>query len=284
MFNQFFIRLDRKPASWEHRLNLFVGHLVDSNHQSSTVKSYVSAIKAVLLENKIKVDIDQTLISSIMRACRLINDQIRTRLPIQRPMLGVLLKQIDIHFDLRNQPYLKTLFKTIYSTMYFGLFRIGELTHSQHVVLARDVHVAYNKRKFMFILRTSKTHYKNSKPQMIKITSTSSRNTNYLQRVRPSDIPCPYNLLREYLKIRGNYKHQNEQFFVFSDNSPVMPSHVRACLKTIILQTGFKHQHLYSVHALRAGRACDLLKLGVSVESIKKVGRWKSNAVYKYLK
>ena len=126
------------------------------------------------------------------------------------------MRQIEDHFNKKNQPYLKTLFKAIYSTMYFGLFRIGELSYSKHIVLARDVHIAYNKRKFMFILRTSKTHYKNSKKKMIKITSTSKKPDSQKQSInRELDTPCPYKLLREYLGIRSNYKHENEQFFFF---------------------------------------------------------------------
>ena len=39
IFNKFIIRLDEKPTSWEHRLTLFIGHLIQSNKQSSTVKS-----------------------------------------------------------------------------------------------------------------------------------------------------------------------------------------------------------------------------------------------------
>ena len=56
VFNQFFIRLDYKPSNWEDRLTLFVGFLIQSNKQSSTVKSYISAIKAVLKENNFKID------------------------------------------------------------------------------------------------------------------------------------------------------------------------------------------------------------------------------------
>ena len=57
-FNRFLIRLDVKLTSWEHRLILFVGHLIHSNKQSSTVKSYISAIKAVLAMNNIDLDPD----------------------------------------------------------------------------------------------------------------------------------------------------------------------------------------------------------------------------------
>ena len=37
-------------------------------------------------------------------------------------------------------------------------------------------------------------------------------------------------------------------------------------------------------HGLRAGRAVDLLRMGVSFETIKKLGHWKSNIVYEYLR
>ena len=83
LFNKFFIRLDQKPDTWKDRLTLFVGYLIDNEKQSSTVKSYISAIKAVLREIGIKLNYDQSLILSLTRACRLVNDQIRTRLPIQ---------------------------------------------------------------------------------------------------------------------------------------------------------------------------------------------------------
>ena len=36
------------------------------------------------------------------------------------------------------------------------------------------------------------------------------------------------------------------------------------------------------MHGIRLGHVTDLLNLGVSVETIKKLGRWKSNAVYVY--
>ena len=70
-----------------------------------------------------------------------------------------------------------TLYKAIFSMMYYGLLCISEVA-SEHAVLARDVHMGPNKRKFLLILRTSKTHWKNMKPQMIKISATQSGKFN----------------------------------------------------------------------------------------------------------
>ena len=47
-FTEFYLRLDDKRKTWEQRLILFVGFLIQEKKQSSTIKCYVSAIKAVL--------------------------------------------------------------------------------------------------------------------------------------------------------------------------------------------------------------------------------------------
>ena len=69
-FNQFFIRLDIKPQNWEDRLILFVGYLVESNKKSSTIRSYISAIKAVLREDNVIINEDKYLLSSLTKACK----------------------------------------------------------------------------------------------------------------------------------------------------------------------------------------------------------------------
>ena len=129
VFNQFLIRLDCKPTSWEDRLTLFVGHLVQNNKKSSTVKSYISAIKSVLLEVNVELQEDRCLIMSLTKACRLHNDSIRIRLPIQKGILCIVMSKINDMYE--DQPYLRCLYRALISTAYFGLFCVGELTWTQ---------------------------------------------------------------------------------------------------------------------------------------------------------
>ena len=278
-FSKFFVRLDNKPSTWEECLTLFVGFLIDNEKQSSTVKSYISAIKAVLRDCDIELSENLYLISSLTRACRLKNDQIKTKLPLQKGMLGILLRHLKTKYG--NQPFVSKMYRALFSTMYHGLLRISEVAQcqSQHAVLARDMHIGWNKQKFLLILRTSKTHWKNMKPQMMKIAATSQSNSKH-NTMQPE---CPYQLLCEYAAIRGDYSLDNEPFFILSDKSPVTSTQVTSTLKAILKETGFDAS-LYSNHSLRIGRTCDLLKLGLSVETIKKLGRWRSNAVYRYLR
>ena len=271
-FNKFYLRLDEKPSSWEDRLVLFVGYLVDKNRKASTIRSYISAIKSVLREIKIEISEDSYLLNSLTRACKYrTNNKVRIRLPIHKDLLQAILKEIDKKYLIKqNQPYLALLYKTIIASGYYGMFRIGELTKGDHPVLARDVRVGDNKQKMLFILRTSKTHWKDSPPQIVKISSLKlAKHKRMHGGVATNKIKyCPYLLLRRYSKARIEYKADDEQFFVFRDRSPVTCYQASKVLKEALKDGGFNPNN-YSAHSLRAGRAGDLLKLGVSVETIK---------------
>ena len=256
-------------------MSLYTGYLVGCKKQSSTVKSYISAIKAVLCDIGIELDLNRCLITSLTRACRIVNDSVRTRLPIKKTILNSILKGVQQHFA--NQSYLMKLYLAMFSTAYFGLFRVGEITRSPHVALADDVMIAMNKEKIQFTLRSSQTHDKSTLPQKIQISSVKC-NTE-----KGRNEYCPYKLLRGYLEARPKIKNEREQFFVFTDNSPVRSYQFSMCLKMILKETGHNHQS-FSSHSFRIGRCCDLLKYGVSVETIKQIGSWKSNTVFNYLR
>ena len=63
----------------------------------------------------------------------------------------------------------------LFSTAYYGFFRIGELTKSIHAVKVKDIHIGLSKRKVLFMLQTSKTHGKGDFPQSIKIAALKKR-------------------------------------------------------------------------------------------------------------
>ena len=185
--NNFFVQLDRKPGSWENRITLFAAYLIKENTKLTTVKSYISAIKAVLKDINIEVNEDKCLLNSLTRACHLTKDSFSIRLPIQRPMLNVILETTFKHHLDTGQCYIAHLYVALFSTAYYGLFKVGELMESDHVVKVRDVHIGENKNKILFILRSSKTHGEDSFPQSVKISK--------IQQL----ALCPFKLLRTYL-------------------------------------------------------------------------------------
>ena len=158
-FNEFFIKLDVKPQSWEDRLILFMGYLINKNRKESTVKSYISAIKAVLRDDNVILNENKYLLSSLTRACRYKNETVRIRLPIQRGLHDIILKLTEEHFQNLGQLYLEKLYRAMFAAAYYGLLRVGEIAAGSHPVLVPDVHVGRNKRKLLFVLQTSKTHW-----------------------------------------------------------------------------------------------------------------------------
>ena len=253
--------MDLKPKHWEDRITLFVGYLIDQNKKSQTVKSYISAIKAVLCEINVKLDPDTFLLSALTRACKFKNDVAKTRLPLRKTMVNVLAHRAWTHFLTNGQRYLAVMYSALISTVYYGLFRIRELTTGSHPIKVTDVHIGRNKKKFLMILRSSKTHSIGDRPQSVKLTSTD-RGKHRSSNKRSKPVPvCPFDNLQRYINVRPKFKDPMEPFFVFGDRTPIKPEQFHRVLKQIIQISGFDPKY-YEVHGLRTGRAQDLLNMG----------------------
>ena len=289
-FNNFVIKLDYKPNLWEDQVSLYCAHLVEASIQSSTLKSYISAIKAVLKIDGYQWTDNRVLFSAITKACKLKNDLVQTHLPIQIKLLEILLFEIEHYFGggtsscksrtktCGPQPNLELLYKVIFMTAYYGLMRIGELTTGAHPVKASDVHIGNNKKKILLVLRSSKTHGRDSRLQNIKISAvmhSAQASTRHF---------CPFSVIRQYFALRGDYKTKAEPFFIFRDRQPVQPRHVRELLRELLEALNLQPD-LYNCHSFRIGRATDMFKFDPnSLHRIRQAGRRHSNAIFKYLR
>ena len=81
-FNKFLIKLDWMPPEWEIRVGLFCAHLIRVRKlQSATIKTYVSAIKAVLAEDGYIWNKNRLLLNAVTRGCKMENDHVTDRRP-----------------------------------------------------------------------------------------------------------------------------------------------------------------------------------------------------------
>ena len=94
---------------------------------------------------------------------------------------------------------------------------------------------------------------------------------------------CPFDLVRQFITVCDPFLSFDEPFFVLSDHSAVEQNMLRRILKESIARLGINPDN-YNLHSFRIGRTIDLYNYGVSVESIKKLGHWRSNAIYEYLR
>ena len=186
-------------------------------------------------------------------------------MPISKNLLEMILRETKNYFLSAGQPYLCRLYRALFAAFYYGLLRVGELTSGDHPVWVKDVQIMDNKDKMLFILRTSKTHWSDVRPQTVKIVSTGASNK----------FSCPFQILREYADVRRTYNSQLEPFFVFRDRTLVRPPNMRSMLR-LMLERNKLDPLNYNVHGFRFGRASDLLKnQQISIADLKRIGRWR---------
>ena len=207
------------------------------------------------------------------------NDKVIARFPIHKDLLHMILCDIKSYYGKKGQPYLAKLYMAMFSIAYFGLLRAGEVAEGPHSIVTGNVYVGTNKNKILLILNTSKTHGKGNHPQRIRINSLPLQ---LKYNTGTDKTLCPFKLLNEYSAIRPRARVKTDQFFVYRDHSRVTQDNLRKVLKSSLNRLHFKSS-LYNLHSFHIGRCGDLYKLGISVETIKKIGRWKSNAVFNYL-
>ena len=85
------------------------------------MKSDVSAIKRILIDDGYPRDDTKMLLGSLTKACRLVNDQVRTRLPIQCGLLELILFEVKRMFSTNNQYYLQVKYTTLFAIGYYRL-------------------------------------------------------------------------------------------------------------------------------------------------------------------
>ena len=239
----------------EDHASLFAAHIINKGCQSTSIKSYISVIKFVLLRDGYDWKDSQIMVSSLTRACKLVNDRVKSHLPIHYGLLELILFEVD-RFYHGSQPYLQSMYKALFALGYYGMLRAGELTMGPHIIQVKDMHSAVNKEKILLILYLSKMHDVGSQPQVIYIVPNK-----YLKK-KKKKIPhflkrrnfCAFRLLNEYISRRGcNIASKSEQFFIFRDKSPVTPEHVRHLLAQLISNLSIDSS-LYDLHSLHISR------------------------------
>lgn len=283
-FNEFYIQLDDKDISWEHRLELYVAYLVIKKAQEATIRSYISGIKYVANLIGITIDSTKCRFHSLVKAARIKNGKIKIRLPIKLRLLNKMLDQIPKLKRMQNQPYLVKLFRAIFAAAYYGLLRMSEITGSKHSVKARDVHLAQDRPKIQLRIWSAKNKKRGSWPDDIKIEGLSDCRAcfNTPTGRKSSFRYCPIHILRQYQAMRpetpGHF-----QFFCFRDGSPISQVKVRNMIQEVLESIGIP-KGTHNGQSFRSGRACDLKKLNFSIRDIKFFGRWHGNSIFKYFK
>ncbi len=142
-----------------------------------------------------------------------------------------------------------------------GLLRGGEAVR----LLLRDIVWSADRRSFMLVIRDSKCN-KTGPPEMMQLFDWESDSSSVTW-------------MREY--------YDRKNLWASSPDTPLFPAYVVkskfvAAVQALVDSAGLTGD--FAGHSFRSGGAADLWAANVPVEAIKKIGRWKSDAVMLYLR
>ena len=89
--------------------------------------------------------------------------------------------------------------------------------------------------------------------------------------------------MSHFFNDRGDFKDDNEAFFVYRDKTAVKVHTTHKMLKILLTWLGLD-PILYGVRSLRIGRTSDLIKFNYKLEDVKRMGCWRSSTVFKYIR
>lgn len=249
----------------------FIAFLFKTNFSSATIASNISAISFV---HKILGTYDPTqsfLVRKLLRGCQNLSKPCDSRLPITPELLKRIIEALpkvvpNYHFQL--------LIQAVFLIAFNAFMRLGELfarnPSGQSKILQRDDVSFLHSQGIMgaqLILRDYK-HNKEKTPLIIFLTGC------------PGSNMCPVDALAKYLSV---FKHNSGPLFQFMDGKPVPGSFITAQLHKIIEFLGLNSKY-YKGHSFRIGAATHAANLGFSENYIQKLGRWKSNAMRRYIR
>lgn len=252
------------------QLEAYISYLFHRGYAYSTTATYVSAIR---FQHKLRGLPDSSSCFSVIKILegyRRSKPSHDTRMPITYEIL------VEISLKLSsvcNSQFESILFKAAYTLAFFGLFRVGELVFSSAFMadaplLELDIIQYEPNKSFKVRLRRSKTNQQGV-PVIVPIAATGTS-------------VCPVASMNDYLRVRP--KNVNCKYlFCHLDGSPLSRYQFGAVLTKVIRTTRYPSAG-FKTHSFRIGAATWLAQQGVSYNSIKKMGRWSSDAFLRYIR
>ena len=255
------------PSPVEHVI-LFISYCFDLGYSPATISTYISGIGFFHKLRNLEDPTAAFIVKKLLEGCR----RSRPVRDVRAPLTEAILQKIcSVLPEVCYSPYESYLFRAAFLTAYFGLLRVSKLVFTSPMqanrpLLFSDVKVIRNPSALLVSIKASKTNQAGA-PTVIQIP--------------PSGNPlCCVLAVQHYLRLRPD---RVQYFFSHVNGTPLTRNQFSGVLSKAIRNIGLPYK-LYTFHSFRIGRASDLASKGVSNDNIKKLGRWKSNAVDGYIR
>jgi site-specific recombinase XerD len=248
----------------EDMLLSYIAFLNIQGYAASTIVAHISAFSFVHKMNKWTNPADSFVISRVLKRL-----QANKQPDARKPMTIELLSRICANLPyIGISTYEAALFQCMFIVAFTAMLRVSEITSGNrcnHNIQFQYVSLSDN---LVSIKLVSYKHSNNPVTLLLKKSDNSS-------------VVCPVLAIKKYLSYRT--APRQGPFFVHSNGSAVSRATFNNRLKDSLMYSGDSTDHMSS-HSFRIGGATHLAQRGFSDDEIKRLGRWKSNALVSYIR
>lgn len=269
---KFFRQLQGWPLSWPPSVTEIILYLASLSLSVCSYRTAVLYLAAISFQCKSQSVYDTTkhfLVGKALQGFQKLAKDKRARLPITSDILKGLLTKLPAvclnEFEI-------LLFQAAFSMAFFGFFRVGEITGPNckasvlhKLVSIQDVQ-CISDGVLKVKLRFSKTDQL-GKGVIIMLAKQSD------------PILCPVRAIQSYLSMRPPSLGP----LLIHQNGRVLTRYQFSAVLRKALAVAYPSLSSFSTHSFRLGAATTAARMGLSVEKIKALGRWSSNAYKTYI-
>jgi site-specific recombinase XerC len=237
----------------------FIASLIVEGRSPSSIQSSLSAISYF---HKLFAVFDPTtnfLVKKMVAGIHKLKPQVDLRAPITPAILVSLCAALD---NLHLSAYIALTFKSIFTLMFHGFLRIGEVTDSPHSLQFENICISDTAVNINF---SSFKHH---------------TGTPFSLRIASGTDPCPVKLLNAYVSARGQL---SGPLFILSNGAPISSQYFYQVFYCAVSFCKLS-SNIYKPHSFRIGAATHAFVLGKSEQDIQRMGRWHSSAFSKYIR
>ena len=248
-------------------LSLFIAFLAQRGYKPSTISSYVSAIGYMHKIQGIQDPTGAFLIIQLLKSLHKNNPSADTRLPIDKQVLDKLIWALPY---VSRSRFEICLFASMFALAFHAFLRIGEITKrsikEENLHLLQLQNVQFDKD--YFVLKFESYKHSQGKAFFLKVTKTKDGSS------------CPLKLLLRYLTLRGD---AGGPLFCQQSGLPILRRDFDEFLRKALVFNKINPKS-FKGHSFRIGAATSAAAQGLSENTIKQMGRWKSDAYMKYIR
>jgi site-specific recombinase XerD len=249
-------------------ISTYVAYLHNQNKKVATIRSHLSSISFQFKFHTGSSPSDSFRTAHLLKAYKKADTPQRVRQPVSATLLHRIVTHVKRNAETQ---YEATMLASLFTLMYHGLLRIGEVTGSPsnpqcHNLSPASLRIKRAKSKRVLYLSFRSFKHSTSDPKPMSIASKVS--------------PCPVKAYAAFLRIRPD---RTMTAFCYADSKPLTATYVRQSFNRILHSLGMRAAD-YNTHSFRIGRATDMYTQGFSDAQIAMAGRWKSRAFVTYIK